>query len=688
MKIYKSKIALLVIFLTILGTFNIANAFNTNPISNNARIIKSLNGPWKFYQGEHHHADKELFDDSRWLGVNVPHTWNTDITQGIGYYKGEAWYRKSFNVSKSISGKRLFIRFNGVLTSATVYINGKELGTHHGGYAAFVYEITDVVNYGLSNQISVKVDNADNKNVTPVMDKLFTRFGGIYRPVNLIITDKTCITPLDYASSGVYLKQENITKKKAEVNIVTKLDNEDATIKTVQVKAVVKDFDGKVVWKSSDERPLKIGENVFNKKMVLKDPHLWNGKKDPYLYSVTISVVKNNKLVDEIEQPLGLRYYKVDANEGFFLNGEYVDLQGVCRHQEWKQTGSALSEEQHRRDMELIEEIGANTIRFAHYQQADIMYEQADKNGIVVWAEVPITPPYQKNNDAYKANCKLQIMELMRQNYNHPSILFWGMYNEVNISAEDVAMFQELMKAEDPTRLTTAASHKPLAKRHELTDLIAWNRYYAWYHSPDNGIGKWFDDIHEKKPELKLAVSEYGAGGSIAHQRQEITKANPIDGQFYPEQYQCYVHEVNYDEINKRKYLWGKYLWNMFDFSWPIVNRGDDELLNHKGLVTYDREVKKDIFFFYKANWSNEPVIYLTSRRHIFRDNPVTSVKVYSNASDLKLTVNGTVVNKNYAVKNRAYVWEGIQLIKGENKIEVSGNYNNKEISDSCVWVY
>ncbi|MFY0601289.1 MAG: beta galactosidase jelly roll domain-containing protein [Cyclobacteriaceae bacterium] len=654
-----------------------------------SRTSQSLSGPWKFFKGQHHHAQKEAFNDVRWRGVRVPHTWNLDVIEGTGYYKGEAWYRKAFQVPSSAEQGRVFVRFDGVLTSATVYLNGQEIGEHHGGYAAFAFELTDLIKYGETNQLSVKVDNADNKDIAPSTDKLFTRFGGIYRDVNLIFTDQVCITPIDYASPGVYLTQNDVSAKSAEIDILTRVDNGSDDAQTFIVSTKITDAVGKVVWKKSTNKTTSKGAEDVLQKAVIKKPHLWNGKKDPYLYKVTISLLKNGKEIDQIEQPLGLRYYHIDSNEGFFLNGEYIDLQGVCRHQEWQQTGSALSDDQHKRDMELIEEVGANTIRLAHYQQAEIMYDMTDSNGIVVWAEVPITPDYQKGNEKFKQNCKQQISELIRQNYNHPSILFWGMYNEVwGIPIEDVQEYQDHMKAEDPNRLTTAASNRPLVERHGVTDLMAWNRYFAWYKEPDNGIAAWFDDIHEKEPNFKLAVSEYGAGGSIAHQRQELTRPNPKDGQFYPEQYQCYVHEVNYKEINDRKYLWGKYLWNMFDFSWPRVDRGDAELINHKGLVTYDREVKKDVFYFYKANWSEEPVLYITSKRHVFRDNPITIVKVYSNAENLVLTLNGQTISQKPEVQNKAYVWKNLELIKGENKIELTAEYKGRKIQDSCTWIY
>ncbi|OEJ99004.1 hypothetical protein A8C32_07435 [Flavivirga aquatica] len=652
------------------------------------RITQSLNGAWKFFQGPHRHASKENFDSSRWQWVSVPHTWNTDIIKKTGYYKGHAWYRKTFHAASKLNAKRVFIRFEGALARTKVYLNGKEVGAHDGGYAAFAFEITDLIKFNSDNQLAVMVSNADNAEIVPTSDYLFTRFGGIYRPVELIYTDQVCISPIDYASPGVYLKQQNVTKKKAEVEIVTKLDNGYKEAQNVLVETSISDASGKIIWKQVTKPILKNGLQDVSQKAIIKNPHLWHGKKDPYLYSARIAIIKKGKEIDVVQQPLGLRYFHVDANEGFFLNDEYINLRGVSRHQEWEQSGSALTNDQHERDMALMEEMGVNTIRFAHYQQADLMYDITDKNGIVVWAEVPITPPYKKNNKKYKENCRQQIIELIRQNYNHPSILLWGMYNEVHIPIEHAQEFQKLMKTEDPTRLTTAASNKKLMDRHEVTDLIAWNKYFGWYNNPHDGIGAFMDGVHEKKPNLKIAVSEYGAGGSIAHQRQELTPPDPTVGQFYTEQYQCYVHEKNYKVINKRKYIWGKYIWNMFDFSWPIVDRGDAELLNHKGMITYDREVKKDVFYFYKANWSKMPVLYITSKRHIYRDNPTTKVKVYSNAKNVELTLNGEKINKKPTQENGAFVWEDLNLKKGENKVEVSADFKGALLKDTCTWVY
>ena len=420
----------------------------------------------------------------------------------------------------------------------------------------------------------------------------------------------------------------------------------------------------------------------------IDNPHLWNGKKNPYLYSVEVELIVDGQISDSVIQSLGFRYFHVDPQKGFFLNGEYIDLYGVNRHQEWEKEGSALTDEHHKKDVELILELGANAVRLAHYQQAEKMYELCDKFGLIVWAEVPVTPPYQKGNKAYLDNCRQQLTEIIRQNFNHPSILLWGLYNEVKIPDDDVQTLHDLAKKEDPSRLTVSASDLKLQKKHTIPDLQAWNKYPGWYGRKKNKISEFADTVHEKDPEICVGISEYGAGGCIDQHMQNPKRPNPSKGRFFPEEYQAITHEAAWEDIKDRKDIFCKFIWNMFDFSWPPVSRGNRIHMNHKGLMTYDRKVKKDAFFFYKANWSTEPVLYITSRRHIKRKEQITDIKVYSNTGYVELFVNGeskgTVKPNNIKIA----LWKGIKLQKGKNSIVTKAVQNGKTITDQCEWEY
>jgi beta-galactosidase len=433
---------------------------------------------WRFNKGAIEGAQKTDFNDSEWNEIKLPHTWNTDLINGKGYYKGAAWYRTTLPITPEMMGKRLFLRFEGALTIAEVFLNGQKIGRHKGGYSAFAYEITSTVNWNSSNVLAVRVDNSYNKDVVPVGDRLFTRFGGIYRPAWLLVTDKVYITPLDYASPGVYIRQEQVTDKRAELEITTKVSNVSKEPKELTVITTIFDADGQQVARTSNDMRISSRQTApLVQKLSLDEPRLWNGRKNPYIYRVTVQLTNHGKTMDQVSQPLGLRYFHVDKDKGLFLNGRHLDLYGVSRHQEWEHEGSALTDEHHKEDIDLIMELGARGVRLAHYQQAETVYSLCDRNGLIVWAEIPVTPPYQKGNAKFLANAKQQLIELIRQNYNHPSILFWGLYNEVNIPEADVQKLYDLAKAEDPTRLVTAASsNNSLENRYKITDLICWNR--------------------------------------------------------------------------------------------------------------------------------------------------------------------------------------------------------------------
>jgi len=650
-----------------------------------------LNQQWNF-------KGASLWEDSVEELVDIPHSWNTkDAAQGYKYYRGVGQYKKMYFVDESLAGKRLFLKFDGAQTVADVYLNGQHLGQHRGGYSAFVFEITNVVKYGEENLIEVKVDNSKTEDVLPLGGD-FNIYGGMYRPVHLLITDKVCITPLDFASPGVYLIQKNISREKAEIEVVTKISNGKQTAETVEVEVAISDAEGKIV--KTGKVTVLVDANATGQATVpvnIENPHLWNGLKDPYLYLAKISVKVNAKTVDELIQPLGLRYYHTDSEKGFFLNDEHVKVKGVSRHNDFAGVASALQEKHHKTDVELIKEMGANGIRLAHYQHAEYFYSLCDTSGLMVWAEIPFVGSDVKGyNDTkeFRANAKQQLQELVRQNYNHPAILFWGLYNEIGMKS-DSTLFQivqdlyDLAKTEDPTRQTVAASFitKSGNALNKIPDMIAWNQYYGWYYGKPDRLAVFLDKMHSEQPEYKIGISEYGAGGSAWQHGEKIRRPFPFYHPWHPEEFQTTVHEGNWKAIAERDFVWGSFVWNMFDFGSHFRREGDAIGMNDKGMVSYDRKIKKDAFYFYKANWSGDPVIHITNSRYAIREKDKINVKVYSNLDNVKLIVNGEslgTVDGEYSSFN----WQNVLLNKGNNRVVATGEKDGKTYTDSVVWMY
>lgn len=650
-----------------------------------------INSEWKFKKGPKSFEEAMVaFKNSKSRKIDLPHTWNTDVFQGKGFYKGLGWYAKKLKIDRSMQNKRLFLKFEGSLAVTIVFVNGEEVGSHEGGYSAFVFEITDHIKTG-DNEIIVSVDNSPQQKLIPGIGISFSRYGGIYRPVWLLVTEKTCITPLDYAGPGIYLKQKSVTDQSAEVEVLTKISNEFKGDQTLIVKASVIDADGKIVKETSQSyEPSGEKEIESVQKITIKDPHLWNGRKDPYLYKVRVELIEkrplNDKLLDVVEQPLGLRYFRVDPKEGFFLNGKPYDLNGVCRHQDWESIGSALKYENHKTDVDLILDIGATATRLAHYQQADDMYSLCDQSGLIVWAEIPIIPGF---NGLKGDNSLQQLKELIRQNFNHPSILFWGLANEASIGFLELKILNKLAKDEDTGRLTTIASKRSAFKNRKAADLFGINGYCGWYYGTPFKIKDYLDRIQERYSGICLGLSEYGAGGCIAHQRQNPQKPDP-KGNYFPEQYQSLLHEEYWSDLSQRDNLWCTFVWIMFDYGFYGIDRGDRPNMNHKGLVTWDRKTKKDAFYFYKSNWSDQPVLHVTSKRHVERTEQKTDVKVYSNCDYVTLKLNGKPLGRieNAECHNGIFKWLTVELRKGKNLIEVEGRKNGKIFKDKCVWKY
>lgn len=649
-----------------------------------------INQDWNFRFS--HQVDK---NSSR--RVDLPHTWNAqDALSGKPDYKrGIGNYDKKLFIRSEWKGKRLFLRFEGANCVSNVFINGKQIGEHRGGYGAFIFEITDKVNYGKDNTVLVRVNNGEQLDVMPLVGD-FNFYGGIYRDVHLLVTEDICISPLDYASPGVYLFQQHVGEKQAAVLARINLSNGTEHPRQATLRLQVKEGD-KVVYQADKKVTVAPHTSVQPEEMsfTLLNPRLWNGREDPFMYQTVITLVKDGKEIDKVEQPLGLRYYATDADRGFFLNGKHLPLHGVCRHQEWAEVGNALRPMHHEEDTRLMLEMGVNAIRLAHYPQATYMYDLMDRNGIVTWAEIPFVGPggYADkgfvDQPSFRKNGKEQLKEMIRQHFNHPSICFWGLFNELKENGDNpleyIKELNVLAHQEDPTRPTTSASNQGGAINF-ITDNIAWNRYDGWYGATPATLASWLDKTHQAHPEIKIAISEYGAEASIYHQQDSLVQTSP-GSWWHPENWQTEYHIQNWKIISERPYVWGSFVWNMFDFGAAHRTEGDRPGINDKGLVTHDRKVKKDAFYFYKANWNPEPMVYIAGRRSVNRVKPVTEVQIFSNCAEVTLKVNGQIIKKMQPDGVKVCIFKDIRLKKGENNIEVSAKNGKRVITDACCWI-
>ena len=625
--------------------------------------------------------------------VDLPHTWNAqDALSGkIDYKRGIGNYEKNLFIRPEWKGKRLFIRFEGVNNIADVFINRRHIGEHRGGYGAFIFEITGKVEYGKENSILVRVNNGEQLDIMPLVGD-FNFYGGIYRDVHLLITDETCISPLDYASPGVRLIQDSVSHRYAKVRAIVDLSNGSSGNQEVELN--VRLLDGQRVVKEGTKNVNLSGNEVMQQELTFEidQPHLWNGRQDPFLYQAEVTLFRNGQMVDRVTQPLGLRFYRIDPDKGFFLNGKHLPLQGVCRHQDRSEVGNALRPQHHEEDVALMLEMGVNAVRLAHYPQATYFYDLMDKNGIIVWAEIPFVGPGGYNDKgfvdlpAFRANGKEQLKELIRQHYNHPSICVWGLFNELtelgDNPVEYIKELNVLAHQEDTTRPTTSASNQ-MGDLNFITDAIAWNRYDGWYGGTPADLGKWLDRMHKDHPKICIAISEYGAGASIYHQQDSLVKTVPTSW-WHPENWQTYYHIENWKTISSRPYVWGSFVWNMFDFGAAHRTEGDRPGINDKGLVTFDRKVRKDAFYFYKANWNREePMLYLTGKRNTVRTQRLQTITAFTNQAGAELFVNGKSYGKTTPDSYAILEWKNVELEPGENEIKVVSTNKKLPLSDS-----
>lgn len=649
-----------------------------------------LNDNWQFRFG--HQVEKSTV-----ARVDLPHTWNaqdalsgrTDYKRGLGHYE-----RRLF-VPADWKGQRLYLRFEGANSIADLFVNGRHAGQHRGGYGAFVFEITDFVNYGKANTLRVSVNNAETLELMPLVGD-FNFYGGLYRDVHLVRTGPTCISLLDHGSSGIRLVQDSVSKDYAAIRALVALSNGSDTATQAEVLLRLLDGDREVAAQrltltlppdSSVEGSLPVS---------LRRPHLWDGRRDPFRYRAEVSLWRNGHEVDRVEQPLGLRYYHIDPERGFFLNGRHLPLRGVCRHQDRSEVGNALRREHHDEDAAIMAEMGANAVRLAHYPQAEYFYDLMDRYGFIVWAEIPFVGPGGYSDEGFvnlptfRQNGREQLVELIRQHYNHPSIVVWGLFNELSMRGDDpvpyIKELNDLAHREDPTRLTVAASNTDGALNF-VTDAMAWNRYDGWYGGTPAGLGQWLDHMHTTHPDLRIAISEYGAGASLYHQQDTLVKTVATSF-WHPENWQTHYHMANWREISARPFVWGSFIWNLFDFGAAHRHEGDRVGINDKGLVSFDRRTRKDAFYFYKANWNKEvPLLYLAERRCTRRTRPVQTFMAFTNQPEAELFVNGTSCGHAKTDSLGTVRWNGVRLRPGQNEIRVVSDRGTHQLTDgyTCI---
>ncbi len=672
-----------------------------------AKESTSINTGWKFTKATVTSAEQVTFDDTAWDTVNLPHTWNAQDGQdgGNNYYRGIGWYRKHVVVPASDAGKIVYLKIGAACTTATVYVNGQLMGTHTGGYSAFMFDVTNKVVLGQDNVIAVQVNNSATI-LCPPLSADFTFYGGITRNVELItanpvhinpnvtISNSLSMVPINVAQPGVIIQQSNVSATSANLNIRTKLRNSGATVATATVVITLKDSLGGIVQTLTDVKTIPANDTLTSTlATTLSNPHLWNGLFDPYLYRVEVALNVNGVLTDTSVQPLGLRFFSVDPNTGFYLNGKSYPLRGVCLHEEKKDKGHAVTDADRKEAIDLIRETGMNYFRLSHYEHGDFTYNYLDSLGIICWAEIPDVNSVgttTADNIIYRQNASSEMYELLRQQYNHPSVIFWGLSNEIEYQAgidpvATVTQMNSIVKSEDSYRLTTLAAMYAEKPSNWIPDVYSNNRYDGWYYNTTDVFGSTLDGLHVKYPTVKIGVSEYGCGANITH--HEYPAAEPsAGGAYHPEEYQNLFHEQYIAMINSRPYLWESSVWAAFDFGSDGRNEGAQPGINDKGLITFDRSVKKDAFYIYKANWNKkDPFVYITSRRYTTRPNTVCTVKIYSNCPSVTLSVNGTLIGT-LTSTNHIFIWDNIIMNLGLNQISAVSTVSGVDYTDNTSW--
>ena len=599
--------------------------------------------------------------DGKTAAVELPHTWNHIDGQdgGNDYKRGSCTYQTTFaKPAFDANTQQVWLQFEGVNASAAVTLNGTEVIRHDGGYSTFRADITALL--AEQNTLTVIADNSKNDRVYPQKAD-FTFYGGIYRDVSLLVVSKNHIALNYLGSCGVRITP-TVKGSSADIRVQTRVEGEG------EVEITVTDAAGSTVLTGT-------GADTT---LTMQHPHLWDGVRDPYLYTCTVRLVRSGAVQDEVTQRFGVRSFSVDPKQGFFLNGRAYPLHGVSRHQDRKGLGNAITREMHDEDMQLIQELGANTVRLAHYQHDQYFYDLCDEAGMVVWAEIPYISEHMPGG---RANTISQMQELIEQNYNHACIVCWGVSNEITISTKDKRdmldnhrVLNDLCHKMDDTRLTTLACYAmcgPFNPVAHITDLVSWNLYLGWYVPGLFLNDLWMDFFHLCYPNRPLGFSEYGAEGM-----PNLHSEHPRRGD-HTEEYQALYHEYMLRCFERHPWLWSTHVWNMFDFAADARDQGGEPGMNHKGLVTFDRKTKKDSFYLYKAWWSEDPFVHICSKRFAERTRSEIEVKVYSNQKSVALFVNG----EKLAEQTGEHVFTFKVKLNGETKVQaVAGDHIDEAV--------
>ncbi|WP_404366993.1 glycoside hydrolase family 2 TIM barrel-domain containing protein [Sphingomonas sp. MMS24-J45] len=701
-----------------------------------ARNVQTLATGWRFHQGDAP-ADvtTSAFNDSAWETVSVPHTWNR-----VGFYRpdpqnhihraetvnkaqGLGWYRQRFAAPAALSGKRLWLEFDAASRIASVWLNGKKLGDHAGGFSRFRLDATDAMLKGGENVLVVRTDNSApsgkdsaTADVLPLTGDFFVH-GGLYRPVRLVAVDPVHIDLADFGGSGVLATTASASASAARIDVRTRVTNADRRATAARVAVSLIDNEGRIA--ASTQTALKLAPSATQDAALTLDvanPHRWQGVADPYLYTLSVDVLDaRGRLLDRVRQPFGIRTIRFDPDKGLFLNDQHISLRGVGYHQDREGKGWAIDPSDVAADVAIMREMGVNAIRLTHYQHGQTIHDLADRYGLLVWDEIPLVSAWTRRGElepraALIDNARQQMRELIAQNGNHPSVITWGIANEVDFGNSFPAFLtgypegktpdplpllktlQDLAHATDPSRptaLATCCEGRLFDKGTSIpttavaADLGGANRYFGWYFGAAGDLGPHLDALHALRPQQPLSVTEYGAGGATTIHTDNVL-GGPIGsrGLTQPEEYESYIHEEALKALDARPYLWGTFLWNSFDFATTIRTEGDAQDINTKGLVTYDRRIRKDAYYLYQANWSQTPTVHITGRRYTDRAYRVTDVRVYSNADSTDLLLNGRSLGALRDCPERVCVWRDVALTEGSNTLVARGG----SVEDRVTW--
>jgi beta-galactosidase len=669
------------------------------------------------------------------MTVSVPHTWNR-----VGYYKdapashintaqnvvttqGVGWYKLVFTPPENVAGMESFLEFDAVSRIATVWLNGTMLGTHRGGFSRFRLDSTAALKPGQANTLTVKVDNTKPALGSPTADILpltgdFFVYGGLYRPVSLVFTSKTHLDLMDYGSSGVYAKTTSIASAGAQVQVRARVRNDSEQSGNFVLRTLLVDAQGKVAAQEEHSvtlGPASVVESTVN--VAVPHPHLWQGVEDPYLYRLVVELSNNpSQVADRVSLPFGIRQVRFDPNSGLSLNGRHVTVHGVGYHQDREGKGWASQLEDVAADEATMREMGVTGIRLTHYQHGQPIHDLADRDGLVLWDEIPLVSQWTlgeslQPTEALRENARQQLRELIAQDFNHPSVVTWSIGNEVDfgnsipqfvgnksgIAPDPLPLLKELNQLAhelDPERPTTLATccearyapdtNVPITA--SVTDLSGANRYFGWYYDKPSDLGPHLDTLHQTRPTQPLAVTEYGAGGAVSLHSDNALGGPESRNRPQAEEYESYIHEQNWSTLRNKTYLWGTFIWNSFDFGSTTRNEGNAQDINTKGIVTFDHKYRKDPYFFYKANWTATPTVHINSSLYTERAYRIADVRVYSNAPKTSLKVNGKLIGILSDCADRICVWNGVFLSPGANNIIATGSFPKGDVEDRVQW--